>query len=210
MSRRSGPGLHLALGLGAVAPGCSWAFLGGRDAPEPAPPPDLTAPVLTIRPPGGAYGAVQYVTLATGEPATVRYTLDGSDPALAGSAVVAAPSPVFWLRMGPPRPATLAVALCGRPGAGPREREGHHHGRDGWLPWWDLAPTPDGVHLIGGRELLHVFRASDLSPRGWRALGLPPGWQLVGLVPAPDGTRLYGHAFRSVYGTFRVVRIPLR
>lgn len=42
--------------------------------------PDTTAPVVTPTPPGGAYPAGQKIALSTNEPATIRYTVDGSAP----------------------------------------------------------------------------------------------------------------------------------
>jgi DNA-binding beta-propeller fold protein YncE len=96
--------------------GCSWGFLRGSDAPSPAQPEpeplDTLAPTLEVRPAGGAYAAIQYVTLAADEPATVRYTLDGADPAGAGSAAAhVGASPVFWIRIAGGTTTLRAVAV---------------------------------------------------------------------------------------------------
>ena len=45
--------------------------------------PDGTAPVVTATPAGGTYDAGQQITLAANEPATIRYTTDGSTPTTA-------------------------------------------------------------------------------------------------------------------------------
>lgn len=47
------------------------------------PPADTTAPVTTPSPAGGSFSAPQSVTLTANEPATIRYTLDGSTPTAA-------------------------------------------------------------------------------------------------------------------------------
>jgi hypothetical protein len=62
--------------------------------------PDKTAPITTASPSGGAYGEVQYVTLATDEKAIVSYSLDGVDPAQGAPDTVSGSSPVFWIRIG--------------------------------------------------------------------------------------------------------------
>ena len=41
---------------------------------------DRTAPTVTAAPAGGAYAGPQNVTLSAGEPATIFFTIDGSDP----------------------------------------------------------------------------------------------------------------------------------
>jgi hypothetical protein len=46
---------------------------------------DTTAPVVTVTPGGGVYGAALSVTLTASEPATIYYTTDGSDPTTASS-----------------------------------------------------------------------------------------------------------------------------
>jgi len=90
--RVASPALLLAL---AVCQGCADA-----ETVVP-PPPDLSAPVVTVRPPGGTFGEVQFVTIATDEAATILYTLDGSEPREGAAATVTGPSPLFWIRMGP-------------------------------------------------------------------------------------------------------------
>ncbi|MEM9557440.1 MAG: PHB depolymerase family esterase [Acidobacteriota bacterium] len=54
-------------------------FLGGA-APPPPPPVDTTPPTVTANPAGGTYSSAVSVTLTANEPATIRYTLDGSTP----------------------------------------------------------------------------------------------------------------------------------
>ena len=51
---------------------------------------DRTAPTVTAAPAGGAYAVPQNVTLSAGEPATIFFTIDGSDPT-ASSAQYAVP-----------------------------------------------------------------------------------------------------------------------
>lgn len=46
---------------------------------------ETIAPQVTAIPPGGTYAPGQQVALAAGEPATVYYTTDGSDPATSGT-----------------------------------------------------------------------------------------------------------------------------
>nr|WP_309926995.1 chitobiase/beta-hexosaminidase C-terminal domain-containing protein [Arthrobacter sp. 1088] len=46
--------------------------------------PDITKPVVTASPVGGAYAAGTTITLAANEPAEIRYTTDGTDPLTAG------------------------------------------------------------------------------------------------------------------------------
>jgi hypothetical protein len=55
---------------------------------------------VEARPPGGAHGAVAYVTLVADEIATIEYTLDGSVPASGAPGTRTGSNPVFWLRMG--------------------------------------------------------------------------------------------------------------
>jgi hypothetical protein len=109
-------GCLLAAALAFATAGCNWGFFHRSDAPvspQPEPEPiDTVAPALEARPAGGDFAAIQYVTLAADEPATVRYTLDGSDPQGAGSAAAhVAPSPVFWLRMAAGTTTLRAVAV---------------------------------------------------------------------------------------------------
>ena len=52
--------------------------------------PDTTPPVTSADPPGGTYDSPQTVTLSADEPATIYYTLDGSDPTT-GSSVYTSP-----------------------------------------------------------------------------------------------------------------------
>ena len=87
------PPAALLLAL-AVCQGCADT---GTVVP---PPPDLTAPVVTVRPSGGTFGEVQFVTIATDEAASILYTLDGSEPREGAAATVSGPSPLFWIRMG--------------------------------------------------------------------------------------------------------------
>jgi len=42
---------------------------------------DTTAPRVSASPTGGTYMEAQYIALTASEPSTIRYTLDGSDPA---------------------------------------------------------------------------------------------------------------------------------
>ncbi len=53
-------------------------------------PPPPVPPTVAATPPGGTYTTAQSVTLTASEPATIRYTTDGSDPT-ASSAVYTAP-----------------------------------------------------------------------------------------------------------------------
>ena len=61
----------------------NWQFLT-------IPNPDITAPVVAANPHGGTYNSAQTITLASTEPVTIYYTLDGSEPTLA-SPVYSAP-----------------------------------------------------------------------------------------------------------------------
>ena len=62
---------------------------------------DTTAPVTTAHPGGGTYGAVQYVTLATEEAATIHYSLEGAALPPGHPRTVSAENPVYWIRIGP-------------------------------------------------------------------------------------------------------------
>ncbi|MBL8611250.1 MAG: chitobiase/beta-hexosaminidase C-terminal domain-containing protein [Myxococcales bacterium] len=75
---------------GAGEPG-SAADAGPRDGATAAG--DVRAPVTTATPAGGAHPGPLSVTLTTDEPATVRYTTDGSDPS-PSSAVYVSPIPI--------------------------------------------------------------------------------------------------------------------
>jgi hypothetical protein len=68
---------------------------GGSD------PTDTTAPVTTAYPGGGSYGAVQYVTLAAEEAATVHYSLEGAPLPPGHPSTSSAEVPVYWIRIGP-------------------------------------------------------------------------------------------------------------
>lgn len=61
---------------------------------------DTVAPVTSALPGGGAYGEVQYVTLASNETATIYCSRDGADPAQGALNTVSGPSPLFWIRIG--------------------------------------------------------------------------------------------------------------
>jgi hypothetical protein len=90
-------GCIVTAGLAAlVFTGCQ----GDAAEPQPPPAPDLTPPAVTVHPIGGLYGEVQFVTIATGEVATVLYTLDGSEPQDGAAATVTGSSPLFWIRIG--------------------------------------------------------------------------------------------------------------
>jgi hypothetical protein len=61
----------------------SVTFDNVADTSPPAPVPgDSTAPVVTASPGGGIYDTVQSVILASSEPATIYYTLNGAAPTL--------------------------------------------------------------------------------------------------------------------------------
>jgi hypothetical protein len=62
---------------------------------------DTASPVTTAHPGGGTYGAVQYVTLAAGEPATIHYLLEGAALPPGHPSTVSAENPVYWIRIGP-------------------------------------------------------------------------------------------------------------
>jgi hypothetical protein len=62
---------------------------------------DRTAPVTTAHPGGGTYGAVQYVTLAAEEAATIHYSLEGAPLPPGHPSTVSAENPVYWIRIGP-------------------------------------------------------------------------------------------------------------
>lgn len=53
-------------------------------------PADNTPPIVTLSPASGAYATVQNITITTNEPATIYYTIDGSEPTTS-SAVYTAP-----------------------------------------------------------------------------------------------------------------------
>ncbi len=91
---RLAPALAGAALAAALALAC-----GGGDAAAPAPP-DTTPPTVEARPPGGASGAVVYVTLVADEIATIEYTLDGSAPATGAPGTHDGANPLFWIRMG--------------------------------------------------------------------------------------------------------------
>lgn len=88
MTRRS------ATLLGAVL----LASAGCPGTPEPV---DTVPPVTQAHPPGGTYGAVQYVTLAADEAATIYHSREGAalPPGHAPSA--SGENPVYWIRVGP-------------------------------------------------------------------------------------------------------------
>jgi hypothetical protein len=83
-----------------------------REESKPTPPPlDTVAPVLAVRPAGGAFAETQYLVLAANEPAHIRFTLDGTDPALASASVRVGESPIFWIRIGSGTTVLRAVAI---------------------------------------------------------------------------------------------------
>ncbi len=82
-------------------------------------PHDTTAPAASARPPGGAYGKVQYVRLIADEPGTIYWSIDGADPSPGAPNTRSASNPAFWLRMGPGTTTLkfLAVDAAGNRGA---------------------------------------------------------------------------------------------
>lgn len=62
---------------------------------------DSTPPVTTAHPAGGTYDAIQYVTLAAEEAATVHWTLEGAPLPPGHAAEGSAENPVYWIRIGP-------------------------------------------------------------------------------------------------------------
>ena len=76
IGRTSSDAIHFHSREGAdpsLRPQLVVTFSGG-----PPPPPDL--PTVSATPGGGTYATAQSVTLAASEPATIRYTTDGTDP----------------------------------------------------------------------------------------------------------------------------------
>lgn len=72
--------------------GCSsgGSSSGGGDEVEP----DITAPVTTATPAGGAYDSLQSVTLTSNESATIYYSVDGNDPSVGGGNTDSGASPI--------------------------------------------------------------------------------------------------------------------
>lgn len=85
------PRLAVLLAALAVAAGCP-----GK--PDPV---DSIPPAPAAHPGGGSYGAVQYVTLAAEEGATIHYALEGAPPPPGHPTTGAAENPVYWIRIGP-------------------------------------------------------------------------------------------------------------
>jgi YVTN family beta-propeller protein len=74
----------------------SW----GCVPPTPAPI-DTTAPRTSCSPGGGTYGAVQYLTLAADERATIYYSLEGTALPAGFATASSGRNPVYWIRIGP-------------------------------------------------------------------------------------------------------------
>lgn len=70
---------------------------GGKDLA----PVDSIPPVTTAHPPGGTYGAIQYVTLAAEEAAIIHYTREGAPLPPGHPAEATGENPVYWIRIGP-------------------------------------------------------------------------------------------------------------
>lgn len=64
-------------------------------------PIDRVPAIPTAHPGGGSYGAVQYVTLAADEGATIHYELEGAPLPPGHPASCAGENPVYWIRIGP-------------------------------------------------------------------------------------------------------------
>jgi hypothetical protein len=95
----------------ALITALALAACSHRDA-KPPPPSDTVAPVLAARPAGGTFTQVQYLVLSASEPSTIRYTLDGTDPALASNTSVrVGESPIFWIRIGPGTTVVRAIGM---------------------------------------------------------------------------------------------------
>ena len=84
-------------GFGELGDGTSIARLSPVEVVRPVI--DTVAPATTVSPAGGTYNAPQTVTLTANEPATIRYTLDGSTPTMT--------SPLYTAPLSITSPATL-------------------------------------------------------------------------------------------------------
>jgi hypothetical protein len=62
---------------------------------------DTTPPATTAHPAGGTYDAIQYVTLAAEEAATVHYTLEGAPLPPGHPTAGTEENPIYWIRIGP-------------------------------------------------------------------------------------------------------------
>lgn len=83
---------------------CLTLFLvecgGGGGSPEGGNPADTSSPITIASPASGTYGSVQYVTLTSNEPATIHYSLDGSDPAVGAANTISGSSPLSGISIG--------------------------------------------------------------------------------------------------------------
>ncbi|MHC4137787.1 MAG: YncE family protein [Planctomycetota bacterium] len=82
----------LAVAIGALG-ACSSGGGGGGPA-------DVEAPATSVSRPGGTYAIALALTLTATEPATIYYTLDGSDPSVAGGNTLSGESPVGGISVG--------------------------------------------------------------------------------------------------------------
>ena len=89
-----------ALAFMAVLSFLALSACGGGSGQPALTLPDTAAPVTIALPGGGAYGEIQYVTLASNETATIYYSLDGADPAQGAPNTISGASPLFWIRIG--------------------------------------------------------------------------------------------------------------
>lgn len=85
-------GNYVTLGaLGIGASGYQSAIFDNLSVTMPV---DLLPPFTRANPPGGRYREAQYVTLTANEPATIHYTVDGTEPTTS-SAAYSGPIPVY-------------------------------------------------------------------------------------------------------------------
>ncbi len=84
----------------ALLAAAALAACDREDHPAPLVDEYPGAPTTTAHPAGGAYAAVQYVTLAADEPGTIYYTDDGSVPSPGAAGTLSGRNPVFWIRVG--------------------------------------------------------------------------------------------------------------
>lgn len=85
---------RLARGLASLL----LASAGCSESPELV---DTVPPITRALPPGGTFGAVQYVTLAGEEAATIHYALEGPVLAPGHAPSASGQNPVYWIRIGP-------------------------------------------------------------------------------------------------------------
>jgi len=142
-------------------------FLACACGETESPPPvaDRTAPVVAISPPAGTYTGATLVTLSTGEPSQVTYTVDGSDPATSATAKTGA-SPQTVLLEAPAR-VTLRVFATDSAGNRSETKEAVYELRRSGLAPASIAGTAYAVDALRtGSVAIALFDQDPRMPGG--------------------------------------------